>query len=277
MKETSVNALEIVAERGTRLQTQWCLDWPETVQQAVCRLRLEPAADHLPSLAAIVGGASSGKSTVFNNLLDGHLVSRITARGHVTLGPILAVHEQHRPVVERLLAEGKLLPGIHRVSIDLDGNATGEPDAVAVSFHTIDSLREVLLFDLPDFTSEHARQEGDIALRLLPWFDRIVVVVDDRILLYRPLQPGVGCVLHAPAFGVMDDRQPISEGWPICVDHALDDLPVPAVVHEVEPPSCMGLRQHAGQRAGQQHWPVLGAHDHRHALTRRLDRAPPPA
>jgi hypothetical protein len=71
-----------------------------------------------------------------------------------------------------------LLPGHRQISVELDDNVAGEPDAVAILCHTINALREVLLFDLPDFTSEAARQEGDVSLTLLPWFDRLVVVVD---------------------------------------------------------------------------------------------------
>ncbi len=178
MDESVLNAFEILAGRGPRLRTDWHFDWPESLQQAVCRLRLEPLTNQLPSLVAIVGGASSGKSTVFNNLLGGHLTSRVTARGHATLGPILAIHEEHRPVVQRSLDEDRLLPGLQRFKIELDDNVTGEPGGIAVLFHTIDPLRNILLFDVPDFTSQGACQDGDIALSLLPWFDRIVVVVD---------------------------------------------------------------------------------------------------
>jgi len=178
MDESVANALEIVAERGAWLRTDWHFDWPDSLHQAVCRLRFEPQAKQLPSMVAIAGGASSGKSTVFNNLLGGHIASRITARGHVTLGPILAIHEDHRPVVERALAEDRLLPGLRRVPIELDGNVSGEPDAIAILFHPLEPLRDILLFDLPDFTSEGAHQEGDIALSILPWFDRLIVVVD---------------------------------------------------------------------------------------------------
>jgi len=178
MNEGFTNALQVVTERGESLRTDWRFDWPEVLQQAAHRLRLGCSVKELPVLVAIVGGASSGKSTVFNNLLDGHLASRITARGHATLGPILAVHENRRQLIERLLGEGQLLPGLRRVSTELDDNTAGKPDAVATLFHTIDVFRDVLLFDLPDFTSEDARREGDITMSLLPWFDRIVVIVD---------------------------------------------------------------------------------------------------
>ncbi len=199
MNEIFSHALNVIADRGQQLRTVWRLDWPDPIQQAVLRLRLghhvragclttcaaspetgEPtgAFKELPLLAAVIGGASSGKSTLFNNLLGGHLASRITARGHATLGPILAVHENRRCPVQRLLHDGLLLPGLRRIHIDLDDNAVGQPDAVAIVFHTVNEFRDVLLADLPDFTSQDAQKEGDLAMRLLPWFDRILVVVD---------------------------------------------------------------------------------------------------
>lgn len=178
MDEVHRSALNVLAEHGGCLRDDWHFDWPERAQEVVHRLRLDATVDELPTLVAVVGGASSGKSTVFNNLLGGRLTSRITARGHATLGPILAVHDDQRALIEPLLADGLLLPGCRRVNIELDDNVTGDPDTVTVVFHPIDSLRNVLLLDTPDFTSDASSKEGDITLSLLPWFDRIIVVVD---------------------------------------------------------------------------------------------------
>lgn len=178
MTDRIENALELMANRGDSLRTEWSFDWPASSQQAVCRLRLGLNTHPLPVMVAMVGGASSGKSTVFNNLLGGHLASRIAAQGHTTLGPILAAHETHRQLLERLFDRHELLPGYHHVLVGLDSNATGEIGTVVTLFHTMDAFRDVLLFDLPDFTSEDARRDGDITLSLLPWFDRVIVVVD---------------------------------------------------------------------------------------------------
>lgn len=153
-------------------------DWPPSAHHSILRLLLEDRAPTLPPLVAIVGGASSGKSTVFNNLLDGHQVSRVTVRGHITLGPILACHQRHCDAVDELLGESVLLPDFDQVRVELDDNVAGEPGRLAVVYHTVDPLADVLLLDLPDFTSESARTEGDVALSLLPWFDRLVMVVD---------------------------------------------------------------------------------------------------
>jgi hypothetical protein len=178
MNQAIISALETVAHKGTSLWDDWRLGWPVLTQQAVYRLRLWEQESDAPMLVALMGGASSGKSTVFNNLLGAHLASRITARGHATRGPILAVHQDHRALIERLFADGRLLPGLRRVSADLDDNVSGDPEAVALVFHPIDTLRNLLLFDMPDLTSQAAATEGEVALTLLPWFDRLLVVVD---------------------------------------------------------------------------------------------------
>ena len=172
------DALAVVAERGADLDRPLRFDWPRRIQQAVHRLRLSAGAASLPPLVAVVGGASSGKSTVFNNLIEGHLASRITARGHTTVGPILAVHEAHRGACEAAIARNRFFPTLQVRPAALDDNTTGEPNALAVVYHAIDALRDGLLLDLPDFTSEAAHHEGDVTLTLLPWFDRLIIVMD---------------------------------------------------------------------------------------------------
>lgn len=178
MGDELVRVLAVLAAEGGRLRADFHLDWPVTAQQAVHVLRLMAEGPGLPPLVGIVGGASSGKSTIFNNLLDRHVVSRVTAQGHATRGLIVAVHEEHRPVVDAVLAAGRLFAGLVPRVIDLDDRVEGEPAQVAVAYHAIEALRGVLLADTPDFTSEAARREGDVLLSLLPWFDRLIVVVD---------------------------------------------------------------------------------------------------
>ncbi|MCH8252065.1 MAG: 50S ribosome-binding GTPase [Planctomycetes bacterium] len=178
MQENARTALEVIAHSGDRLRTAWHFDWPTSAQQAVHCLRYRMAGAPALPLVAIVGGASSGKSTVFNNLLDGRRASRITARGHCTLGPILFAHERNRTLVEKLLDDDVLMPGLHRNFVDLDSDAVGAKDALHIGFHHVDALADVLLFDTPDFTSEAARREGDVLLGQLAWFDRLIIVVD---------------------------------------------------------------------------------------------------
>lgn len=173
------SACRTVATEGERLRGQYRFDWSAAAQQSASVLRLHAETDNLPPTVALVGGASSGKSTVFNNLLGGRNLSRITAKGHATLGPILAVHEDQREAVAKWLSRGLLLPGFEVDQAgDGGGPVQGAPSSLAVCYHLESSLRDVLLLDTPDFTSEAARLEGDVLLALLPWFDRVIVVID---------------------------------------------------------------------------------------------------
>lgn len=198
------SALDVLARSGDALSSWRRLEWPAQARETAVALRfllrrgaggdpVEAAGrtagevankdetrpgGRPPVLAALVGGASSGKSTVFNNCLGGRHASRVTARGHATLGPILAVHDADRDAVERWCEEGLLLPAFERSVAELDGQSAGNPARLLVLHHHQDALRGIVLFDMPDQTSEMSRREGDVALALLPWFDCLIVVVD---------------------------------------------------------------------------------------------------
>ena len=61
------------------------------VDQNTCAaLRFRRALPAAPPLVGLVGGASSGKSTLFNSLI-GSAVSRCTAHAHETTGAVAAV------------------------------------------------------------------------------------------------------------------------------------------------------------------------------------------
>lgn len=180
-------ALQCLADQGARLEHEYHFAWTAGLQHAAGALFFKeilasqrsspPTAP--PTLVAIVGGASSGKSTLFNNLLDGRQVSRVSIRGHATLGPILAIHEQHRDVADEWLTHAHtLLPMLASRSTELDAETPGAPDRLEVVYHLVDELSDVLLFDTPDFTSEPARREGDLTLTILAWFDRLIVLLD---------------------------------------------------------------------------------------------------
>ena len=178
MNDTTGSALTTLATHGARLGATYQFDWPAVTQQAVQYLRYARDAK-ATTLAALVGGASSGKSTVFNNLLRGRTISRITARSHATRGLIVAVHD------DRL--DDLLLPDLERQAVADDGQAEGTPDVLTLAAHEIDDFADVLLFDTPDFTSEAARQEGDLLLASLPWFDRLIIVIDRERWFERQL------------------------------------------------------------------------------------------
>jgi len=190
------DALTCLAERGGDLAPRFRLDFGPQAVEAVRALRFRShfTADASPNghtkirpplLVGIVGGASSGKSTVFNNILGGRPASRVSAKGHSTRGPILALHDQRHVAMQSALDRRLLLPAFRHQSISLDANVDGETDLLCVVRHHRGDLQDVLLFDMPDFTSEPARLEGDIALACLPWFDRILVLVDNERLFDR--------------------------------------------------------------------------------------------
>ena len=180
-------ALRCLADQGARLEHEYHFAWTTGLQHAAGALffkeilasQKSSPTTAPPVLIAIVGGASSGKSTLFNNLLDGRQVSQVSIRGHATLGPILAIHEQHRDVADEWLTHARtLLPMLASRSTELDAQTPGAPDRLEVVYHLVDELRDVLLFDTPDFTSEPARREGDLTLAILAWFDRLIVMLD---------------------------------------------------------------------------------------------------
>ncbi|MCZ6682051.1 MAG: 50S ribosome-binding GTPase, partial [Planctomycetota bacterium] len=85
------------------------------------------------SLVAIIGGASSGKSTVFNNLLGGQPISQVTIRSHTTRGPILAIHEALRDRAAVWLEhEHALLPTLRARMATPDDPIEGTPDTAVV-------------------------------------------------------------------------------------------------------------------------------------------------
>lgn len=175
-------ALNVVAMQGRNLRERFCLPWQEQAQQAVCALRFRrraAAAGQPIQLAAIVGGASSGKSTVFNNLLGGHRVSLVTIRSHATRGLIVAAHQKHCDRLDRWLHHDRtLLPTLESQPGRLDADLQGRPETATVVLHDVAGFEDSLLIDTADFTSNTAELEGDVTLSLLPWFDRLVVIVD---------------------------------------------------------------------------------------------------
>ena len=69
MDRKTTHALDTLAQGSRRLRAEWHFEWPAAIQQANHRLRFGGLQSKVPIVVAVVGGASSGKSTVFKNLL----------------------------------------------------------------------------------------------------------------------------------------------------------------------------------------------------------------
>ncbi|MHC4233943.1 MAG: GTPase, partial [Planctomycetota bacterium] len=91
MAETAESHLTRLAHAaGAELLAGMGFDWGPLDGNVCAALRFKrQPGDALP-IVALIGGASSGKSTLFNSLL-GREVSRISAHAHETLGPVAAV------------------------------------------------------------------------------------------------------------------------------------------------------------------------------------------
>lgn len=177
------SALDILGTHAGRLREGYAFGWSEQAGQIVHVLRFLHAANQtvyaLPRMVAVVGGASSGKSTVFNNLLGGRRASLVTIKSHATRGLILAAHLDHQPQLDLWLYHQRVLfPTLAAQPAGRETDLQGDPLTVTVVYHDEPSLRDVVLADTPDFTSNAAEREGDVTLSMLPWFDGLLVVVD---------------------------------------------------------------------------------------------------
>ena len=142
----------------------------------------DPKASSGPPLraAGIVGGASSGKSTLFNNLLGGRHASQVTMMSHTTKGPVLAVHlEAEETLADWLDGDRLFMPRLARRTARPDDRTPGQVDTLTVTSVSADLPPELLLLDTPDFTSQAALLEGDRTRNMLCWFDCVLVVVDE--------------------------------------------------------------------------------------------------
>lgn len=90
MPETADSHLTRLANATTgELLAGIGFDWGPVDTNASATLRFKRYVDDAPSIVGLLGGASSGKSTLFNSLL-GREISRVSAHAHETLGPIAA-------------------------------------------------------------------------------------------------------------------------------------------------------------------------------------------
>jgi hypothetical protein len=156
------------------------LAWGERERQACLAARFARAHPQAPALAGLVGGASSGKSSLFNTLLAEER-SRVSAHAHETRGPIAALPRAHAARVRAWIEAGELLGGLALEEAGGAGDpSAGAPDRVAIAEHALPELAGVALLDLPDVTSQRALEEGSLAWRLLPWLDLVLVTVDEE-------------------------------------------------------------------------------------------------
>ncbi|MHC4090766.1 MAG: GTPase [Planctomycetota bacterium] len=180
MAETADSHLTRLARAaGAELLAGMGFDWGPLDGNVCAALRFKrQPGDTLP-IVGLVGGASSGKSTLFNSLL-GREVSRISAHAHETLGPVAAVPDGHAQRFESWTNEGVLFASLKRDRCGIAEVSSGRVGAVCIYRHDVASLADVILLDLPDVTSKMSADQGSTTRTLLPWFDGLVVVADEE-------------------------------------------------------------------------------------------------
>ena len=169
----------LVDDQTSALLARMSLDWQHADRHVCAAILFHRQHPDAPKLVALIGGASSGKSTVFNSLLNAE-VSRISAHAHETLGPIAAVHQTAFDRADQWTQDDQWFPGLKTERVRQDGPTTGRPDAVQLLPHQVDALTDTILLDLPDVTSRMSADEGSLTRALLPWFDGFIVVVDEE-------------------------------------------------------------------------------------------------
>jgi hypothetical protein len=180
MAQTAETHLNRLADAGaSELLSELGFDWSQLERNVCAALRFKGQVPESPAMVGLIGGASSGKSTLLNSLL-GREVSRISAHAHETLGPIAAVPVPWAPRFQALSAQQLVFPALESRPIDEGQPSTGRLGAVSICPHDLPALANVILTDLPDVTSKMSADEGSTTRTLLPWFDGLIVVVDEE-------------------------------------------------------------------------------------------------
>jgi len=146
---------------------------------ALCHLvlfRLQTGAS-LP-LIGILGNADSGKSTLFNSVA-GAEISLVTPIPHQTLGPILAVPRDFEAAAAHPSLLRPVAGSVHWAPANTTG-VTGSPDAAVCVPARKNEDQPFALLDLPDVGTVDSSREHHVALRLIPWLDRIVLLLTEE-------------------------------------------------------------------------------------------------
>ncbi len=179
-----LESLQIPAETRERL-----LEWG-----AIYLMRSSFGEDRVV-LVGFIGCTGTGKSTLFNSLVNQE-ISLTGWQSHNTSGPVLLAHASFRDQVESIESHsGKLLfPTLKRNFLTSKEKTFGSPDSVQWLEHQSPEWKTIALLDLPDINTTLARDEKHLAIRLLPWLDTVIFMVDDETIYHREYEEAVSMV-----------------------------------------------------------------------------------
>jgi len=146
---------------------------------SLCALLLFRAETGMSApLIGIMGSASSGKSTLFNSIVGADL-ALVTPIPHQTIGPILAVAREWLPATDHAVFLRPAVESVRSAPRAAEG-LVGDPAAATVVPAWDEAVRAFALLDLPDIGTVDSREERRVALRLLPWLDRVILIVTEE-------------------------------------------------------------------------------------------------
>ncbi|HXK92343.1 MAG TPA: hypothetical protein PKV38_01565, partial [bacterium] len=147
-----------------------------------------------PVFMGFIGCSGTGKSTICNSLL-GMDLCYTGWQAHNTLGPVVVgppdffarLHDLERKMAPLFFPSYKreLAP---RSPAQAE---KGRPDVIRIIPVDDPSMRNMVIFDLPDINTTLAWDENLVALALQPWLDVVVFVVDEETLYHRGYEPPV--------------------------------------------------------------------------------------
>ncbi len=158
--------------------------------------------ENRPPFFGFIGCTGTGKSTLFNSLI-GQEVSLTGWKVHNTCGPVLFMPDRVLKLITQWETESGplLLPSLKREIYSADKQSalyfekqkTGSSDTLHLFGQSDDSRSKVdpqefgsfVFIDLPDINSSPAFEESLVALKVLPWLDIVLFMVDDETLFHR--------------------------------------------------------------------------------------------
>lgn len=191
----------------------------------------------------ILGNADSGKSTLFNSVTSTN-ISLVTPIPHQTTGPILSVPKCFQGAADHASLLRPVVKDVEHVSEGTTG-LTGNPSSVKVVPSREDEDKPFVLMDLPDIGTVDSREEKQVALRIISWLDRVVLLVTEESFaqadheeIARALQTLRPERARADLFVVLNRRhagtddaafacrlQKVRDLWPLATISTLPHLP----------------------------------------------------
>lgn len=218
------------------------------INQNLARLLERPAATLVTGadnarqdplvICGLLGGKDVGKSTLINALAGQEISVDREEVGAGTSRPLVYVHREMIAPARRRLGD------IARVAPAERGAGSAEPQFFP---HQADSIRNVVLVDLPDFDSDF-RQHEAIARAVAPFLDRVVWVVTPRKIADRVWVTFARDVIKASTniyfvLNKSDELMADEDGWTTEDSSGQADRQAERFIHDQRQWACQALRQ----------------------------------